>query len=362
VGAVATIGIMLHAEPTLSMTALAGVIAAYLFYVKRDVQTPWETVRSGLVVALARWVARAVQQTKGPQYRAWRPDLLVPVTDAARLEGQFRLVEGLAHAGGSVRLVALAPPDQTDQADQPGRPEQPVRPVQAGRPPSQARQRMARELQDAVDDLRQRGLVANYAQVGAPDLITAVDESLSLLQGAIVRPNLLYVDASLTDRHSLLGLERIAEREDVGLAIYFRHPDAGLGREQRVTVWIRDQEAGFATAVGQSNLDLLLLLGMLIGRCWHDDITLATVTSAERREDAEALLKTLISEARLPPSTHSAVLIGEFERALQEAPHADLHLFGLPGQHDPETLAARGRALGASCLFVRDSSQESAFA
>jgi amino acid transporter len=336
VGAAATLGIMIHAEPTLAMTSLVGVVTAYIFYVKRDVETPWETVRSGMVVALARWVARAVQQTEGPQYRAWRPDLLVPVTDAAKLEGQFRLVEGLAHAGGSVRLVAVVPPE--------------------------GRQKIAADLEDAVLDLRSRGLVADHAEVGVSNLVTAVDEGLSFLQGAIVRPNLLYVDASTTDRDTLLGLEGVARREDVGLAVFCRHPDAGLGREKRVTVWIRDQEAGLATAVGKSNLDLLLLFSLLLGRCWQAEVTLATITSPGREEAARALLEALRAEARLPRATLRKVIVGDFEQVLADAPRADLHLFGLPSPLDPDKLREMVERLDASCLFVRDSSQESAFA
>jgi len=75
-----------------------------------------------------------------------------------------------------------------------------------------------------------------------------------------------------------------------------------------------------------------------------------------------AMLRLLRSEARLPREIETSVLVDSFEDALGAQEGVDLHLIGLPDAVDSERLAHFVDAAGATCLFLRDSGLESAFA
>jgi hypothetical protein len=77
---------------------------------------------------------------------------------------------------------------------------------------------------------------------------------------------------------------------------------------------------------------------------------------------AQEYLQELVSLARLPKNTQVRVINGPFHEAVRLVPSADINLFGLPDDFQPEFLREIIAIVGASCLFVRDSGDESALA
>ena len=85
---------------------------------------------------------------------------------------------------------------------------------------------------------------------------------------------------------------------------------------------------------------------------------------AEREADeaaARAFLEDLVSLARIHRS-RIVVESGDFKTWASEAPQADVSIFGLAGDPNLAFTQDLVRRSGASCLFVRDSGQESALA
>jgi hypothetical protein len=64
--------------------------------------------------------------------------------------------------------------------------------------------------------------------------------------------------------------------------------------------------------------------------------------------------------ARLPAETEVHVADGDFGRYASDAPEADLNIFPMPAALDAEFLWSLRDATGSSCLFTRDSGDESA--
>ena len=77
---------------------------------------------------------------------------------------------------------------------------------------------------------------------------------------------------------------------------------------------------------------------------------------------AEDYLQQLIDLARLPSTTSLQVYILPFDQALKAAPATDLNVFGLAHEPDLHFIQNLAMAVDTSCVFVRDSGEESALA
>ncbi len=97
---------------------------------------------------------------------------------------------------------------------------------------------------------------------------------------------------------------------------------------------------------------------------WDGRIKLCmAVNDEETSRRAEDYLDELIEVARLPAKTEVVILENSFGDALQRAPTADLTIFGL--QHtnpDLNFVDKTVKSVNGSCIFVRDSGDESALA
>ncbi|MDP2496498.1 MAG: hypothetical protein Q8W44_00760, partial [Candidatus Palauibacterales bacterium] len=79
------------------------------------------------------------------------------------------------------------------------------------------------------------------------------------------------------------------------------------------------------------------------------------------RPEAREFLTDLIELARLP-ETEIVVRAGEFEDQVPRVPQADVSVFGLVEQPDFGRLYRLVKLSTSTCLFVRDSGQESVLA
>ena len=104
-----------------------------------------------------------------------------------------------------------------------------------------------------------------------------------------------------------------------------------------------------------------MLISLQLQQNWEGKINLVTV--AESKRDEARLYKFLnnISEqSRLPSLTEFVVLTGNFKDAVKEAPRADINIFGLGDKLDLNYLRNTTELAMSSCLFVKDSGEESA--
>jgi hypothetical protein len=136
-----------------------------------------------------------------------------------------------------------------------------------------------------------------------------------------------------------------------------------LGHEQTINVWIRDQSPAWEVGLRLSNLDLSLLLAYQLARNWDGQINLITIVAdPSEKENGENFLADLVNYGRMPRSTQPIVRVGTLDEALPEMPLADLNIFGLQQQVDLAFIRRLVEATDASCIFVRDSGDESAMA
>ena len=89
-------------------------------------------------------------------------------------------------------------------------------------------------------------------------------------------------------------------------------------------------------------------------------ITATTNTEDKRR--LQYFLERLSDKARLPAETEFNVLVGNFKENLSSAPGADINIFGLADELPFSFMREAPELTKSSCLFVKDSGQESALA
>jgi hypothetical protein len=149
----------------------------------------------------------------------------------------------------------------------------------------------------------------------------------------------------------------------MGIVLLARHPIIGLGREHFINVWVSPQGPDWKSDLRLSNLDLAVLLAYKLQRNWSGQINLCMAApDEETKASAERFLHELLTLARLPKNTRIMVWQAPFQEALQQAPRADLSSFGLPRQPDLDFSQRIVSLVDGSCIFVRDSGDESALA
>ncbi len=371
-------------SPFFTLVALGLILGVYVYLVSRQLQTPWQTVRSSIFVSLADWASKQVARTRHePNERSWKPDLLVPITDRAQLDGVYRFLRLLTEPKGSIKIIGvrltegdrlseglLSAEDFTEGTlEEGGRVSEESRSPEGRRLTGEAPDSSTssaieiEQLNEATRSFHSVELMATSAVVEAPSLLKGVQMSASVLRGSAFRPNVLFGMAHRYDEETVQGFVDVADQYEMGVALYYEHPDAGLSQERRLNVWITDQSPDWELGLRLPNLDLSILLGLKISQKWQGEFRLITVCrDSEEMPRARRYHERLIEDARLPETTQSRVLQGAFRESLSRAPEADLNVLGLAREVDKSILDSGVRQTRSSCLFVRDSGWESALA
>lgn len=337
IGMVGSLFVMFLINPVFSLVAVVLVVALYLFLARRSLANEnSDDVRSGLFITIAEWAANKAMKMPSAPERSWKPSVLAPVAAVGELKGSYLFLKALTYPQGAVNALGIYPPGEEHRLDG-----------------------LDLITQAFLDD----GISAQTTLLEDEDFVNGVRTATQVLRRAFFRPNLLFLhlrrDSKLRELHQLID-KTAAYR--MGIVLLARHPVNDMGREQVINVWISPPPDWTFTARAGSN-DLSILLAIQLQQNWHGRINLCmAVADDESVEKAKFLLEDLISLARLPGNTQISVLPKSFEEALTEAPQADLTIIGLPKKPDLNFNRRIMDIVDGSCVFVRDSGQESALA
>lgn len=356
-------------NPTFALIALSMVTVIYIYLVKKRLAQPWETVRSGMFVALADWAAKQIAGAEEANERSWKPNLLVPVQTRTELDGNYRFLRAMTQPKGSLQIVGIKHLERLNgvlEEPEPAGEDAPALDTLTGAPNTailRAVDARLTGLADVAADFQRAGLFSTSVLVEAETLEKGVEMSAAVMRGNFFRPNILFGSLHLYNQETAQTLFDIARRNEMGVAYYYRHPQAGLGHEQVINVWISDQSPNWHLGLRLANLDLSLLMAYQICKAWGGQIRLLCVCRDEENiAAAEDYLQQLIEDARLTPYCTTWVRAGDFHPMLKQAPRADINIFGLADRIDGDSLVRLVRKTEHSCLFVRDSGLESALA
>ena len=338
IGLAGCLFVMFLINPTFSLIALILTILLYAYLSRRRLVAPWGDVRSGLFVTVAEWAAKRVLRLP-PSERAWRPSLFVPVQSTSRFLGAFRLLHSLTYPRGLVHVIGFHGPDDSSGL---------------------------KGMEAHVDLFSKSGIFSRLSMITVPNgnIVEGIEVGLDILRSVFFRPNVLFVimnDGTQSD--TLQIIVEHASQNEMGVSLFLPHPDVSLGREQVINVFVRDQSPNWEMGLRLSNLDLALLLAYQLGQNWGGKINLITVLSNEdERERAGMFLDRLINFGRMPRGTQAIVEVGGFQEMLGTVPQADISIFGIQPNVNVDFLRDLVQKTNSSCLFVRDSGQESALA
>jgi hypothetical protein len=338
-GAVGCLFAMVIVNPTFALIAGGVVLAFHAVLVRRQLHAPYGDLRSGMFVALAEWAAAQVI-TKMPdaQERTWKPDLLIPIEDVRNLSGIFRFVSALTYPRGTVKLMGMSHTLAGEEAT-------------------------ADDIQRFARAYREKGIFASSTILNARDFGRGVVLGIQAYSGTFLRPNVVFLTPpDETDEEAYRNIIATARSAKMGVVLFARHPLAGLARESRINVWIHDRASDWDLRMDIGNLDLAILTAYKVKKNWEAGLRLITVVrDSEQCEPAQVFLEKLREAARIPDA-EIEVAAGDFEEYLEEAPPADLNIFGLQQDPDFGFVQRMLDRTDASCVFVRDSGEENALA
>ena len=314
------------------------VLLVYGILLQRKLTTPFEDVRSGLFVSFAEWAAKRTSQLAHRQERAWKPNLLIPVSNPESIKGVFSFLKNVAFPQGSIKLLGIGPKNRGNE--------------------------LADQVNELSKSFQQSNVFSSWAVIRTENFAEGVNFANQAYRGSFIKPNIVFLN--MINRESYLeGFNEIineAARLQIGVLIYSQHPNSGLGQRQMINVWIRNRAPDWKISWDIGNLDLSILVAYKLKRNWNAKIRLVTVVeNEEQKEQARKFMADLMDQARLP-KTEIAVYINNFNELIKKAPNADLNIFGLVPNPDFEFMEKMVDETQTTCLFIRDSGLENIFA
>ncbi len=333
---------MLVIDPRFSFIATVVVILIY-FQLAKKPDNPRRSgdVRSGIFEAIAQWAAKKVIEVDLNNFRAWRPTLLVPAEHWSELLGEFRLLLDICQPEGSMQLLGLAKAELVVK--------------------------FSNQLKKLAAAFRRRGIFTTFSILQVTTDVEGILVVLQSSQSTFFRPNILFlrVPTQPTGWKAIETILAEARRLEIGIMLFGVHPQAGMGRVEVINLWLTPQigDVTFSEKLQKGNLNLTMLMALRLHRSWQGSLNLITVVSnKEEVKMAQQYIEELRDLCRVPNRAKTFVLLGDFASCIPQAPQSDMNFIGLPREPSFDFICRMVELTGSSCLFFRDSGNESAIA
>jgi hypothetical protein len=338
IGLIGSVLAMFIINPTISLVSWTLVLIVYGILSRRHLETKFEDVRSGLFTSFAEWAAKHTAGNARQQKRAWKPNLLVPVTEVSTVQGSYSIIKDIAYPKGSAMLMGVRSDDQSDL--------------------------LKERLLLISAAFKKDNLYSSVNIIKTNDFAAGVNFGNQALGGAFFRPNIIFLTMLEGETSTKEYLKIIAEAKilGVGILLYMPHPKALLGQRQHINVWVRNRGPAWDINDGQHNPNLSLLIAYKLKLNWNAEIRLITIINQEgEKERAGAFLEEFMNLSRLP--IHEVVVkVGKFYDELAKAPMADVNIFGISPELGIPDYNKLSVTVKTTCLFVMDSGHENVFA
>jgi amino acid transporter len=327
-GAVGCGFIMVLINPIFSILAIIIIIILYVWLGRRGLQTEGGDIRGGMFLVIAEKASRIA--TKFPRHQVtWKPDLLLPIDDPQVWSGSLHFIRNITYPSGSIFAFTVK---------------------------EQSEEKTENELKDLVSPLDKQGILVNSTVIEDTNFVHGARLVIQTLKGGSFRPNTLFLTLGSDNKNDgiLNQIVMQATKYDIGSIILRQHPRLAFGMQKDVNFWIRDKSP---------NWHLGMLIALQLQLNWEGQLNLITATASDGdKRRLQYFLERLSDKARLPSETEFHVLVGSFKENLSSAPGADINIFGLADELPFPFMREAPELTKSSCLFVKDSGQESALA
>lgn len=346
-GALGSIAVIFLINVLVGILSLVALFVLYIYFVKRHIETKEGYVRSGLFFGISEWAARKVLALKESRQHIWKPSVLFPAVTSNNLLGHFPLVKSIVYPNGSLFVMGM-------NVNKPKLPE-------AEKLSETEIKREIALLPPLVEKFGKEGIFTSYTTIDSHDYLEGVMVGLQAVEGQFFSPNILFLPFGPSDigKKKMTDIFDATKKANVGLVISEKDKEIGLGSQEDIHVWLPSQ-ALKGNFYEDWTFDLSLLVAYRLQKNWSGRITLwMTVdNNKKKKEEAQAFLRRLIYEARLPPNTEAKVSTSTLHRTLKESPTGDVHILPVRDEEELEKLYRSCRTVRGTYLFVKDSKRE----
>ncbi len=325
-GAVGCIFMMFLINAVFSTVAIIIIILLYFWLTRKDLHSEFGDIRGGMFLALAERASRVA--AKYPRHQiSWKPDLLLPIDDPKVWSGSLMFIRDITHPSGSIFAFTVSP---------------------------NGREAQLQEIKNLLFPLKSQDIFVNAAVIENENFVRGAKSVIQTLHGGAFRPNILFLTLGNETSRDDDARQLIAEasRDELGILMLRQHPRVAFGMHKNINLWLREKS---------TNWHLAILISLYLQTNWGGKLNL--VTTAESEADKQRMfdfLEHLSDMARLPSLTEYVVLQGNFREAIALAPRADVNIFGIGDEPSFDFMRNTSEWTNSSCLFVKDSGQESA--
>ena len=344
-------------NPKFAAVSIVFILAVYGIQVKRRLTVRWGDVRSGLFNAIAEWAAKI--SIRMPQHaKSWKPNLMIPIENPKSWTHLMEFIKDIISPSGTLRLFTIKVIEEgleyriNQMVSMVFKKNDPIKSIK--------NEETADELEGQLDELvmpvKAEGTFIVAMVIDARNFLEGISVITQVLKGMFFPPNIIFLTMS-NDPSKDKRLEEmiaISIREKLGIVILALHSKMVFGKKEKVNIWLRLQSP---------NIDLALLMALQLKHNWDSDIrVLSVVDKEEDQGKAESTLRKIADRGRMPAETEVLVFVGKFEETTAKAPGADLNIFGISNEPDCGSMHEIVTLIDTSCLFVKDSGEESIFA
>ncbi|MBN2365132.1 MAG: Na-K-Cl cotransporter [Calditrichaeota bacterium] len=325
-GAFGCLIIMFLIDIVFSVIAITSIFILYFWLERRGLKQTTGDIRGGLFLVIAERVSRFAM--KFPRHQVtWKPDLLVPIDNPKVWSGPLLFIRNITCPSGSIFAFTVK-----------------------NRNIKQTR----KNLEDLILPLKNGNVLIKATIIEDEKFLHGAKLVIQTLRASTFSPNVLFLTLSNDESKDDIIESLVAEavKQKMGLSILRQHPRIAFGMQKTINLWLRDKSP---------NWHLAMLITLQLQLNWEGSINLVTVASEKSdRRRLTHFLERLSDQARMPSMTNFHVLTGSFKRVLEDAPRADINIFGVGKKLSFDFIRQSTELTKSSCLFVRDSGEESA--
>ena len=324
-------------NPTISLVSWALVFVVYSVLSRSKLESQFEDVRSGLFTSFAEWAAKHTAETAHEQERSWKPNMLIPVTEAVTVQGSFSIIKDIAYPKGSAVLMGVGNEGSLTER---------------------------KKLDYISEAFKKANVYSSVIVMKTANFGDGVNFGNQALKGSYFRPNIIFLNM-VENESAIKDFPEIieeAKRLGLGVVLYMPHHKAMLGQKQIVNIWIKNRAPDWDMKIAKNNPNLSLLIAYKLKKNWNCLTRILMITEDDsQKSKAREFLDKLIDKSRLPiDEVH--VMTGKFEESYVKAPIADVNIFGLFPEFDYQVYKDMTVKANTSCLFVMNSGHENIFA
>ena len=215
---------------------------------------------------------------------------------------------------------------------------------------------LEKSLEILVKPLKNDGLLAVSTLIEANHFLHGISVVTQSLKGMPLPPNIMFLTMSDNpDKDERLKqLISMATNQELGLIVLNLFEDRGFGHRKDINMWLRG---------GSPNRNLSILTAIQLEKNWNGQLRLLRLIDDEAEiNKARIGLQAIARRGRLPIDCEKIIFSGTFPQGLEHSPPADINIFGISNNINIKTMHKISSIVGTTCLFIRDSGEESVLA